>query len=137
MKMTFLFLLLAILLMAGCGSVNSISIDKTNTNTDEWKTWKTGLMPDGSVRAIGKATMSSPTLAQKVADQRARINALAFILEKNGIKTTENVKDNVIVIGSRIVRREVRGDTWISLAEISSEGVEGVYRLLQKYNEKE
>jgi hypothetical protein len=125
MKNLYLLIVLAILFMAGCSTVSKgVSTDVVNTNSVD--AWKTGWMSDGSVRATGEASKSTPALAQKIADDRSKTNALKFIFQEAGIEWD----GSSIEVQARIVKRKPKGNTWTSLAEISTQGVSNI---LQKY----
>lgn len=60
----------SIILLAGCASTRSGSTETTNTDAPEW--WFSPAASETHFYAFGQAKKQNPSLAQKVATQRAR-----------------------------------------------------------------
>ncbi len=78
--------------------------------------WKVGLMTNGSVVAIGKATEENSDIAEEIADLKAKENALRETL--NLLKRDPNDHYKYGSEGIEITARRIRGNTCESRAEV-------------------
>jgi hypothetical protein len=99
-----IILMFIILIMVGCETLMKYPPEDP---------WKTGVVTNGSIRAIGKSTKMGAPNAQEEADLKAKQN-----VQREAARILEKQRDSIKLGNITIINRRVRGNTHESLAEL-------------------